>query len=190
MSNSSTACWVCKYKVTNGIFEIFYPHHIRPPQAQGNDNPVVDVKYGEALGFCRALNGLTGMNFRLLTESEWIFAAAPYGWEYPLDEKEPNRANYHTFGDNQEFGTVPIGDPRWPSNWAGLDQIGHNTREIVSGNHIPSGHDGWAADPMYCITKGSDYGHCLYAIKTASRTIFDCAERNPRVGFRIAHDNL
>ncbi len=181
--------YIAQYKVTNAFFEHFYPHHVRPPQSQDDNTPVVEVKYGEANTFCKKLNGITHMNFRLPTEAEWCFAAAPFGYEYPLGNTfKPE--DYHTFGDGHEFGVAPTGDNRWPANWAGLDQMGHNVREIIACHHIPEGHDGYGADPMYCITKGSDYGHCTHAAKVASRTIFDVAERNPRVGFRLAHDSV
>lgn len=72
--------WICKVKVTNVFFEKFNPTHKRPSESLKDDMPVVDITYGEVLTFCRKLNEVTGMNFRLPNEPEWTKAVAPEGW--------------------------------------------------------------------------------------------------------------
>lgn len=182
--------WICRFKVTNDVFEIFNPTHKRVPQSLGDDTPVVDVMYGEALTFCRRLNRATGMNFRLPTEPEWTFAAAPIGWEFPHG-MEPDKSSGHVFGDGFEHRAAPVGDPRWGANWCGLDQMGYNVSEMTQGHyHVPTGQYGAETDGMYCIVKGGNYGHCDYSPGVHRRAIFDIADRNPRVGFRLAHGKV
>lgn len=182
---------LCRFKVTNIVYEMINPDHRRPPQSLQDDMPVVDVTYGESLTFCRKLNEMTGMGFRLPTEPEWVFAAAPYGWEFPYQAgaKDPRLDQGHVYGDGFEHGAAPVGDPRWPLNQFGLDQVGHNVSEFTYGHYrIPSGSWGAQDDGMYCIAKGGNYGHCPYAAGINRRLVVDVSDRNPRVGLRLAHD--
>ena len=182
--------WICRFKVTNDVFEIFNPTHRRVPQSMGDDMPVVDVMYGEALTFCRKLNAATGMNFRLPTEPEWVFAAAPPGWEYPHGMEPDVRAG-HVYGDGQEHGAAPVGDPRWKPNWCGLDQMGYNISELTWGHYrITVGQFGAETDGVYCMVKGGNYGHCENSPGVQRRGIFDIADRSTRVGFRLAHGEV
>lgn len=184
---------ICRVKVTNAVFEQLNPSHVRPPQSLADDMPVVEVMYGEALTFCRKLNEMTGMNFRLPTEPEWTFAAAPLGWEYTYQEqaRNPRTDIVHVYGDGKEFGAVPVGDPRFPENCWGLDQMGHNVSELTLG-HYRTTEGAWGAqdDGMYCIAKGGNYGHCSYSPGVQRRAIVDVSDRNPRIGFRLAHDKI
>ncbi len=184
--------WIHKIKVTNIFFEMFNPTHKRPPQSLEDNMPVVDVTYSEALRFCKALNRKTNMNFRLPTEPEWVFAAAPSGWYFPYQpDIKPNPSLAHTYGDGQEHACAPILDDRWKENYLGLDQMGHNVGEFTLG-HYRTLQGQWGAldDGMYCIVKGGDWGHCSYSPRVNRRSIYDVADRNPRIGFRLAHNNV
>lgn len=184
--------WIAQTKVTNSLFELFLPTHVRPPQSLQDDNPVVDVTYSEALRFCQFLNRRTRMSFRLPSEPEWVRAAAPDGWWLPYSpDTTPDLTKAHTFGDGHEHGCAPVLDPRWEENHLGLDQMGHNTGEFTFGHYrIPQGQWGAFDDGMYCIVKGGDWGHCAYSPRVNRRSIFDVADRNPRIGFRLAHDDI
>lgn len=182
---------ICKFKLTNNFYELINPEHRRPPQSLDGNMPVVDIMYGEALTFCRKVNELTGMNFRLPTEPEWVYAAAPIGWEFPYQKspKEPRLDWGHVYSDGQEHGVAPVGDPRWSLNHFGLDQMGHNVSELTFGHYrIQSGSWGAKDDGMYCIAKGGNYGHCSYTAGVNRRIIVDVSDRNPRIGIRLAHD--
>lgn len=182
---------LCKFKVTNEFYEIINPEHRRPPQSLGDDTPVVDIMYGEALTFCRKINEATGMQFRLPTEPEWVSAAAPSGWEfvYQASARDPQLKSGHVYGDGQEHAVVPIGDPRWELNQFGLDQIGHNVSEFTFG-HYRTSTGSWGAqdDGMYCIAKGGNYGHCSFSSGVNRRLLVDVSDRNPRIGIRLAHN--
>ncbi|EKE05808.1 MAG: hypothetical protein ACD_19C00176G0030 [uncultured bacterium] len=182
---------LCKFKVTNSFYEIINPKHRRPPQSLEGNMPVVDIMYGEALTFCKKLNELTNMNFRLPTEPEWVIAAAPIGWEFPYQErsKEPRLDWGHVYGDGNEHGVARVGDSRWGLNQFGLDQMGHNVSEFTFGHYrTSSGNWGAKDDGMYCIVKGGNYGHCSYTAGVNRRIIVDVSDRNPRIGLRLAHD--
>lgn len=185
--------WICKFKVTNSQFEKYHPLHKRPEQSLEDDMPVVDLTYIEALAFCKKISNDLGMSLRLPTEPEWVHAAAPKGWEYPYQpEAENPDINWgHTNADQFEHRVAKVGDPRWSLNFRGLDQMGHNVSELVFG-HYRTGPGAFGAqdDGMYCIFKGGNYGHCKYTPGVNRRLLFDVADRSPRVGLRLAHDDI
>ena len=178
--------WICRYKVTNLMFEAFKPHE-RAETSPSDECPVTEITYGEVLSFIDWLNKDTGKHFRLPTEGEWCFAAAPFGQEYPHGNT-PNFDAGHVHGDSLPRGALPVGDPRFPRNCYGLDQMGYNVSEMTQGMYYTEGHNGAETDGAYCIVKGGNWGHCKRGPRLASRAIIDVADRNPRVGFRLAHD--
>ena len=119
-------------------------------------------------------------------------AAAPDGWWFVYQENpEPDIKMAHTHGDGQERGCVPVLDHRWEPNYLGIDQIGHNTSEFTLGHYrINGGQYGAQDDGMYCITKGGNWGHCSYSARVNRRFITDVSDRNPRIGFRLAHNDI
>jgi formylglycine-generating enzyme len=187
-----TPFWICRTKVVNAWFEEFNPDHKRSLYSLENSTPVVDVTYYEALAFCRWLNRRTRMDFRLPTEPEWTKAAAPSGWWFVYKkDMEPKITQAHTFNDGHENKVVAVLDPRWPSNFLGLDQMGHNVSEFTLGHYrIKDGNWGAADDGMYCIARGGNWGACPYSARVNRRMIVDVLDRNPRVGFRLVHDDV
>ena len=182
--------WIAKQRITNKLFEAFLPNHLRPPQTPGDNHPVTDITYGEALFIIKRINRSSKMSFRLPTELEWCLAAAPYGWIYPLGN-EASSELYHTFADTRDKGrVVAVNDNRYPANYLGLDQMGHNVCDMTADLYQSPGHFGADSDGMYYIAKGGDYGHCINSPRLASRMMHDVADRNPRVGFRLAHDEI
>ncbi len=183
------AFWICKFKVTNKDFESFFPKHKRSLHSQLDNHPVVDVTYNEVVEYCKRLNEVTGMAFRLPNEVEWVYAAAPYGWEYPHGQ-EPDMNAGHIFNDGHEFGCAPVGDPRWKPNFIGLDQIGYNVIEMTQGTYEIPGTNGFESDGTYYIAKGGSWGRCKFSPGVHRRRVFDVIDRNPRVGFRLAHPQI
>ncbi len=181
--------WICKFKVVNKDFEFFFPKHKRSLHALLDDHPVVDVTYNEAMEYCKRLNEVTGMAFRLPTELEWMYAAAPYGWEYPHGQ-DPDINAGHVFNDGHEFGCAPVGDNRWSLNYLGLDQFGYNVIEMTQGTYGILGTNGFDSDGTYCIAKGGSWGKCKFSPGIHRRRVFDVIDRNPRVGFRLAHPKI
>lgn len=182
--------WLAICKVTNQEFERFNPTHVRPPQSAGDRMPVTDVMYGEALSYIKKLNRETGANFRLTTEPEWIFAAALLGWEYSYQPQAENPRSdiVHVFRPDRIHGAVEVDDPRFPTNRYGIHQLDHNVSEYMAGHYrTTEGQYGAQDDGMYCIAKGGNWGHCSYGPGVQRRLLVDVSDRNPRIGFRLAH---
>jgi len=185
--------YIARTKVTNQFLEQFLRGHKRPLQALEDMHPAVDVTYGEALAFCERLNRATNMNFRMPNEVEWVSAAAPYGWNFAYQEQNepPDITQTHVYGDGHENSCVPVLDPRWKPNYVGLDQMGHNAAEMTQGFvYTQNGQYGAETDGAYTIVKGGNWGHCPRRPHVYTRMLFDLADRNPRYGFRLAHDEI
>lgn len=181
--------WIAKAKVTNAEYCALKPKHRRALEGPGDRCPVTDVNYAEALGFCKKASALYGLEFRLPTEEEWMFAASPEGLDFPWGN-EPDITKAHTFGDGTDEWIVEIDDPRWPPTKEGLHQINHNVSELTMGTRIAVTGGALDAenDGVYCIVKGGNYGHCKNSPGIQRRSLTDIVSRNPRIGFRLAHN--
>ena len=180
--------YLARTKVTNIEYENVKNKHRRTLEGQGDNCPVSDVTYGEALNYCKRLSILHDLEFRLPTEPEWTYAASPRGQEFTFGD-EPDITQTHVFNDGTDEWIVPVNDPRWAPTPEGLDQMGHNVSEMMQGmRHTITGEWESETDGLYYIVKGGNYGHCKNAPGIHRRSIADVVDRNPRIGFRLAHN--
>ncbi len=158
--------------------------------------PVVYVTWDDAYYYTKWLSEQTGNKYRLLSESEWEYAASagnnsPFWWGY---EEEPNRA--HCF--NCETGL----DPRSPAktgmfeaNQFGLYDTAGNASEWVEDcwheNYIgaPSDNEIWeGGDCTYRVVRGGSYSSPQQSIRSAKRDKLKSNRSYDHVGIRIARD--
>ncbi|MBF0624906.1 MAG: formylglycine-generating enzyme family protein [Magnetococcales bacterium] len=71
--------WVGRHEVTNAQFRMWKPDHASGYRSghslNGDDQPVVEVDWHDAVGFARWLSSQGNGEFRLPTEAEWEYAA-------------------------------------------------------------------------------------------------------------------
>ena len=161
--------------------------------------PVINVSWRQAQSYVRWLSGRTGEAYRLLSESEWEYAARAgtttrYWWG---DEVVWNRANCDGCGsrwDNRE--TTPVGP--FSPNPFGLYDMHGNVWEWVEDcwnnlyNGAPVDGSAWeeSVDPgrgMHCerVLRGGSWYNRPWLLRSASRT--GGWYVNPAsVGFRVA----
>ncbi len=158
------------------------------------DRPVINVSWNDVQAYIKWLNAKTKRNYRLLTESEWEYAArarsiTPYSFGNYISYR---RANF----DRHESRTMPV-----QSYWAnrfGLYQMHGNVAEFVQDcwhatyrNH-PKDGSAWlkqnGGDCSLKVIRGGSWKGRTAELKSSSRSYVDINSRSNEVGFRIARD--
>ena len=133
-----------------------------PGFVQGEDDPVVCVSWKDANAFVRWLSRETEQDYRLLTESEWEYAAragttGPFHFGSTISTDQANYDGDRTYGNGRKGvyrqRTVPVGS--FPSNKFGLHDMHGNVWEWVE----DCSHDDYKGAP----TDGSAWtsgGNC------------------------------
>ena len=170
--------------------------------------PVVNVGWHDAQRYVEWLSLRTGYHYRLLTESEWEYAARA-GTETPFHTGEtitPQQANFDGLygypGDERIDGvsrrqTVPVGS--FAPNAFGLHDVHGNVEEWVQDCAIDydwegARVDGGAVEPEGCQyrgLRGGSWAHHARQIRSAyraSRHLIHHSTRLSNIGFRVARD--
>ncbi|MCY4454066.1 MAG: SUMF1/EgtB/PvdO family nonheme iron enzyme [Immundisolibacterales bacterium] len=162
------------------------------------DRPVIDVRWADAQEYVRWLSRKSGKRYRLLSESEWEYAARAgtgtrYSWGQDIGV---NRANCR----NEECGdgfrhTAPVGSFR-ANQWGVHDMLGNVyewTEDCWNANYFGAPGDGSAwlsgnCDGLRVIRGGAWFSHGP-ALRVTNRS--KCGRDAPRcdysaIGFRVA----
>ena len=159
------------------------------------DRPVIEVSWEDAQEYVGWLSGETGMEYRLLSESEWEYVArggtgSRYWWG---DEVGGNRANCSGCGSRwDDKRTAPVGS--FPSNGYGLHEVHGNVWEWVEdcwhGSYRGAPSDGAAWTPVvdcsHRVLRGGSWVNKPIFLRSANRSGRVPGSRNDSVGFRIA----
>jgi Uncharacterized conserved protein len=113
---------------------------------QDDAHPVVCVTWEDAQDYVRWLSGLTGHQYRLLTEAEWEYAAragtdTPYPWGTSASHEHANYGaasccSGEASGPDKWTGTSPAG--AFPPNQFGLYDMNGNIMQWVEDCFSPS----------------------------------------------------
>ena len=168
----------------------------RPEGWGRSSRPVINVSWDDAQAYVAWLSGKTGEAYRLLSESEWEYAARAgtttrYHWG---DDVGRNRANCvdDYCGDSWEF-TAPVGS--FGANGFGLHDILGNVREWVedcwNGSYAGAPSDGSAWESGDCdrrvLRGGSWYDDGPWVLRAAGRDWNVTGDRYDGYGgFRVA----
>jgi len=152
--------------------------------AEPNDLPVVRVKWGQAVAFCRTLSERDGNQYRLPTEAEWEHACRA-GTTGPFAGAADEVA-WHM--DNSDEALHAVAGKK-PNAWGLYDMHG-NAAEWCADRYGPYA-PGEAVDPTgpaegtYRVVRGGSFGHFSRACRSAARASYNPAYGLRRVGFRI-----
>jgi formylglycine-generating enzyme required for sulfatase activity len=108
-----------KYPVTNKEYCLYDLSHENP----GENLPVINVKWKEALAYCQWLTNRTRKNYRLPTEAEWEYACrggttTEYYWGNEMD------GDYCWYCDNSG-GKVHLVGQKKPNDFGLYDMSGN-----------------------------------------------------------------
>ena len=155
-----------------------------PSHFKGNNNPVEEVSWHDAVEFCAKLSALpaeraAGRIYRLPTEAEWEYACrAGTTTAYSFGNDEKDLGKYAWFCDNS-FVTFPdrsthaVGG-KLPNGWGLYDMHG-NVWE-------------WCSDVVRRgpVIRGGSWNLYAAYCRSASRSSFNPAYRDYSHGFRVA----
>jgi serine/threonine protein kinase/formylglycine-generating enzyme required for sulfatase activity len=96
-----------------------------PTVAHGDDFPVAQVSWNDAVAFCKWLSGKEGKTYRLPTEAEWEWACrAGTTTKYSFGDDARELGEYAWFRDNADGKSHPVGGKR-PNAWGLFDMHGN-----------------------------------------------------------------
>ena len=156
--------------------------------------PVIQVSWEEAQSYVRWLSEKTGESYRLLSESEWEYAARAgtdtrYSWG---DEIGDNRANCFNCGSQWDGrSTAPVGS--FAANAWGLHDMHGNvvewTEDCWNGSYEGAPSDGSAWLSGSCserILRGGSWSLLASFLRASNRDRFGSGNRLVSDGFRVA----
>jgi formylglycine-generating enzyme required for sulfatase activity len=165
--------------------------------SKSGDHPVVCVNFADANAYVRWLSTKTGQEYRLLTESEFEFAArAGTVTEWFWGDKRTDAKAYAHCADcsgNMSFvrATVPAGSLK--PNAFGLYDMSGNAYQMVQdcyqANYNGAPTDGSARGGGLCplrVIRGGSWQKTLEWGRSASRFLQSADMRTNEAGFRVA----
>ncbi|MCU0541122.1 MAG: bifunctional serine/threonine-protein kinase/formylglycine-generating enzyme family protein [Oscillatoriaceae cyanobacterium Prado104] len=174
------------------------PH---PSYFKGDDLPVEQVSWDDAIEFCARLSQFTGQNYRLPSEAEWEYACrasttTPFYFGATIT---PDLVNYN---GNYPYGGAEKGIYRekttaagsFPANSFGLYDMHGNVwewcQDIWHDDYRDAPTDGSAwetdGDGKYRLLRGGSWCYLARDCRAARREKNSPDTRNSYVGFRVA----
>ena len=165
------------------------------------DRPVVNVSWQDAKEYARWLSRKTGEEYRLLSESEWEYAAragtsGPFHFGSTISPEEANYDGNFTYGSGRKGRyrkrTEPVGS--YPPNSFGLHDVHGNVQEWVEDcwharyRGAPSDGRAWTrgGDCGKRVLRGGSWSFTPRYLRSADRFGSSAGFRFNINGFRVA----
>lgn len=155
--------------------------------------PVMHVSWDDAQDYVRWLSGKTGKLYRLLSESEWEYAArAGTTTRFSFGDAESRLGDYAWYADNSGEKTHPVGEKR--ANTFGLHDMYGNVWEWVQDywtdnyNNAPN-NGGAVVESNDCakrVLRGGSWNDGSRYFQSAYRFTYSSDFRVIVIGFRVA----
>ena len=191
---------VSVYEITYAEYDKFAKATKRKkPGSSGWDRktqPVNNVSWDDALAYTRWLTKQTGKKYRLLSESEWEYAAragttASFWWG-----RNAGSSNAHCFNCKSEYNTSkPAKVGTYKPNPFGLYDTAGNLFEWVHDcyhrdyKNAPTDGSVWeGGDCKVRIVRGGAYQSPASSMRVENREKFPSSRGQYNVGFRLARD--
>ena len=154
--------------------------------------PVVNVSWNDVQLYLRWLCKVTGKTYRLLSESEWEYAAragSQTAYSFGDDEKELGRHAWIL--DDSVYVTHPVGEK--PPNAFGLYDMVGNVWQWTEDcwhedyNGAPANGSAWSTgNGSQRVVRGGSWGYDPQLLRSAYRGWVAAEIRSDDLGFRIA----
>lgn len=195
-----------QWKAVAGLPQIERYLEPDPSHFKGDDRPVDEVSWHDAIEFCARLSNFTGRDYRLPSEAEWEYACRA-GTNTPFHFGEtlcPELANYNS---NETYGSGPKGDYRQETTSVGACQVANafglydmhgNVWEWCydhwHDNYEDAPDDGsaWLEDDenQHRVLHGGSWCFDPGVCRSAFRTDFQPDVKNLFIGLRIVCSSL
>jgi CRISPR-associated protein Cas7/Csd2 subtype I-C len=154
--------------------------------------PVINVSWDDARRYVEWLSRLTGRSYRLLTESEWEYAAragtkTAYYWG---DDIGKGNANCMGCSSEWERQTSPVGSFK-PNAFSLYDMAGNVWQWVQDCYHVgyagaPDDGSAWTeGDCNRRVLRGGSWGYSPQGLRSAIRFRNTAANRDSVIGFRV-----
>jgi formylglycine-generating enzyme required for sulfatase activity len=167
--------------------------HISDSGFERGTKPVINVRWDEAQQYGAWLSKMTGRPYRLLTETEWEYAAragstTAYFWGDQIGNGNANCNGCGSHWDGRQ--TAPVGS--FKPNAFGLHDMAGNAWQWVQDcyhdnyNGAPTDGSAWANG--HCsrrVVRGGSWGNVPQYLRSASRDWFSADDRDFHIGFRL-----
>lgn len=173
------------------------------PSHVGDNIPIENVSWWEAVEFCERLERLTGRPYRLPSEAEWEYACRA-GTSTPFHfggNVTPNLVNYDSsrqYGSTAQISSKekprPVGSFSRGANAFGLFDMHGNVEEWCADlwheNYIraPGNGEAWkeSGDPIRRVVRGGSWWRKAAEIRSAHRENELADAKRNYLGFRVA----
>ncbi len=181
------AFWLDQYEVSQAQFNQFGGQATNPSGFPGDNRPVENITWSEAVGYCGVRGGLP-------TEAQWEYAArGPDDLIYPWgNEFFPDRL---VFADNSNSKTANVGSKPDGKSWVGALDMSGNVWEWTNSLYKPypyNGDDGRELPENnpgdLRVVRGGGWSYGPQSARGSARNGLDPASANGDVGVRCARD--
>ena len=175
-----------------------------PGLSQEDSHPAVCVSWNDARAYVRWLSGETGASYRLLSESEWEYAARAgtqtrYHWgdssssqcRYANGADASSGLDWGVDCDDGYYRTSPVGS--FAANSFGLHDVHGNVWEWVrdcwNGSYAGAPRNGSAWESGDCslrVLRGGSWSNIPWNLRAALRGRGGTGSRDSVAGFRVA----
>jgi formylglycine-generating enzyme required for sulfatase activity len=194
---------IAKYEVTQAQYRAVMG--VNPSYFKGDNLPVEQVSWNDAVEFCRRLSAKTGREYRLPSEAEWEYAAragttTPFAFGETITPELVNYDGNHPYAGAPKGAyrakTMPVGSGGAANGFGLYDMHGNVWEWCLDYWHenyggrasgAPSDGSAWLSggDPSRRVRRGGSWSHNANYLRSANRGRYAPANRNSNVGFRV-----
>ncbi len=168
-----------------------------PSGFKGDDLPVEEVSWDDAMEFCRRLSEKTRRTVRLPTEAEWEYACragttTPFSFGETISTDRANYNGTYAYGNDgrgmYRRRTTPVGS--FPANAHGLHDVHGNVWEWCFDWYVSysTGDPIDIGDSEYRVLRGGAWNYGPVYCRSASRNLGSHDRHNNGIGFRVSMD--
>ncbi len=171
-----------------------------PSYFKGDNKPVEQVSWDDAVEFCQRLTRKTGKDYRLPSEAEWEYAcragtttAFNFGETITSDLANCNATGVDEFGPKGEYLTKTTDVGSYPANGFGLYDLHGNVWEWCqddwydSYEGAPTDGSVWeASDNSNKVVRGGSWDYVPRLCRSAIRYFIAREFRDSFIGFRVS----